>query len=93
MIQPVPEEIIWHYSEFYPAYSRLLDKATFKQGVPSDEQLKSYSGKLLIIDDLMSEMEQVSSDLFTKYVHHLNMSVIYIVQHLFNCAKNIEPCR
>ena len=36
----------------------------------------------------MSEMDMVSSNLFTKYVHHLNMSVIYIVQNLFNCAKN-----
>ena len=52
------------------------------------EQLKTYSGKLLIIDDLMSEMVAVSSDLFMKYVHHLYMSVIYIVQNLFNSAKN-----
>ena len=61
---------------------------TFKQEVPTDKQLKTYSGKLLIIDDLMSEMDTVSSDLFTKYIHHLNMSMIYIVQNLFNCTKN-----
>ena len=79
--------IIWCYSEFQPEYSHLSDKVTSKQGVPDDEQLKTYSGKLLIIDDLMSELDMVSSDLFTKYVHHLNMSVIYIVQNLFNCTK------
>ena len=56
MIVPVRGGIIWHYSEFQPACTRLLGKVTFKQWVPSDEQLKTYSGKLLIIDDLMSNM-------------------------------------
>ena len=36
----------------------------------------------------MSDMGDVSSDLFTQYVHHLNMSMIYIFQNLFNCIKN-----
>ena len=61
---------------------------TFKKGVPTESQLKMYSGGLVIIDDLMHEMGSVSSDIFTKHVHHSNMSVIYIVQNLFNCAKN-----
>ena len=43
---------------------------------------------MVIIDDLMSEMSSVSSNIFTKHVHHINMSVIYIVQNLFNHAKN-----
>ena len=30
----------------------------------------------------------MSSDLFTKYVHHQNLSVLYIVQNIFNNAKN-----
>ena len=36
----------------------------------------------------MSDMRCVLNDLFTKYVHHLDMSVTYIVQNLFNCTKN-----
>ena len=42
----------------------------------------------MIIDDLMCEMAQVSSDLFMKHVYHVDMYVVYIVQNLFNCAKN-----
>ena len=88
MIYPVPKSIIWHYSEFQPAYESMSNVVTFKKGVPTDVQLKSYSGNLVIIDDLMSEMATVSSDIFTKHVHHNSMSVIYIVQNLFNSTKN-----
>ena len=39
---------------------------------------------LLILDDLMSSSnQQVVADIFTKYSHHRNMSVIYITQNLF----------
>ena len=88
MILPTPSSVVWHYSEFQPAYERMVHDVTFKKGVPTETQLKSYGGKLVIIDDLMSEMVTVSSDIFTKHVHHSNMSVIYIVQNLFNRAKN-----
>ena len=88
MIHPVPKAIIWHYSEFQPGYESMANEVTFKKGVPTDTQLKSYGGSLVIIDDLMSEMGTVSSDIFTKHVHHNSMSVIYIVQNLFNSAKN-----
>ena len=36
----------------------------------------------------MLDMSTMSSDLFTKYVHHQNLSVLYIVQNIFNNAKN-----
>ena len=29
-----------------------MDKVTFKQGTPSDEQLETYTGKLIVIDNL-----------------------------------------
>ena len=56
MTHPVPKLVVWHYSEFQPAYERMSNEVTFKKGVPTDSQLKSFGGKLVIIDDLMSEM-------------------------------------
>ena len=67
MIHLVPKAIIWHYPEFQPAYLCLMDKVTFNQGIPTDEQLKTCSGKSLIIDDLMSEM----GDSFKQFVHEI----------------------
>ena len=89
MIFPPPKLVIRHYSELQPAYERMTSVITFKKGVPTETQLKTYLGSLVIIDDLMSEMSSVSSNIFTKHMHHINMSVIYIVQNLFNHAKKI----
>ena len=71
MIYPTPKSVIWHYSEFQPAYEKMSNEVVFKKGVPTETQLKSYDDKLVIIDDLMSQMSSVSSDIFTKHVHHI----------------------
>jgi len=41
---------------------------------------------LLVINDLMSETNQLVSDIFTKISHHRNISVVYMTQNVF--AKN-----
>ena len=47
MIFPTPKLVIWHYSEFQPAYERMTNVVTFKKVVPIESQLKTYSGNLL----------------------------------------------
>ena len=56
MIFPTQKLVIWHYSEFQPAYERLTKAVTFKKRVPIETQLKTYSGNLVIIGNLMTEM-------------------------------------
>ena len=65
-----------------------MDGVEFKQGPPSDEDIQTYNDSLLIIDDLMSECVALSSNIFTKFSHHLRISVIYILQNLFVQSKN-----
>lgn len=36
----------------------------------------------------MSEIAATFSDLFTEHVHHQNLSVLYILQNIFNNTKN-----
>ena len=43
---------------------------------------------LIVIDDQMNDVDQRVSDIFTKYSHHKNMSVMLIVQNLFNKNKH-----
>lgn len=87
MIQPAPSRVIWHYSIWQEAYNE-LSGVEFKQGPPTEKDIKSYRDSLLIIDDLMTECATLSSDIFTKYSHHLKISVIYILQNLFVQSKN-----
>src|SRR4029434_9495097 len=66
----------------------------FIQGIPKalddDVLLPVSKNNLLIIDDVMkdaSSNEQVEKA-FTQYVHHRNLSVIYLVQNLFFQGKS-----
>ena len=87
MIQPSPSRVIWHYAQWQSMYNA-MDGVEFKQGPPSDEDIQTYNDSLLIIDDLMSECVALSSNIFTKFSHHLRISVIYILQNLFVQSKN-----
>ena len=86
---PPPVEIIYCYRVWQSAYNRMKDKVTFHEGmvdvrsdIPSDGL-----NRWLIIDDLMQEAGGSDTDaLYTKYSHHKNVSVFFIVQNLF--AKN-----
>ena len=42
---------------------------------------------LLVIGDLMKETDDSITALFTKGSHHMNASVIYISQNVFNKGK------
>ena len=87
MIQPSPSRVIWHYGQWQSMYNA-MDGVELKQGPPSDEDIQTYNDSLLIIDDLMSECVALSSNIFTKFSHHLRISVIYILQNLFVQSKN-----
>jgi SpoVK/Ycf46/Vps4 family AAA+-type ATPase len=81
-------KILYCYSEYQKCYDDLLQHGVeFMHGLPtSEEQLSSFSPSapgLIVIDDLMGNVSQLVSDLFTKYSHHRSISVIYLVQNLF----------
>ena len=90
LIEPEPKKIIWCYTEWQNTYEDLLSKintVVFVEGLPNFEELKNDKNtpKLLIIDDMMCEISKDVrlTDLFTKYSHHWNISIINIVQNAF----------
>ena len=88
MMTPAPEEIIWCYSEYQPAYIRLAERGVvFIEGLPQVQDWDITKQRLLIIDDLMHETDERVTRLFTKGSHHQNISVMYIVQNLFAKTK------
>ena len=55
--------------------------------IPSLDKYDGRSKILVIIDDLMSEVNNEVGDFFTKGAHHKNLSIIYICQNLFHHNK------
>ena len=93
----MPENIVWFYSCWQKLYDELRSRygfIKFVEGLPStlDDNilLPKHKINLVIVDDLMacaSDSVEIENA-FTKYVHHKNLSIIYIVQNLFCQGKS-----
>lgn len=89
------DNIVYIYSCWQPLYDQLLRirDINFVNGIPDslcdDSLLPPEKNNLLVIDDQMqSACDNVEvQNVFTKYVHHRNLSCIYIVQNLFIQGK------
>ena len=88
--------IVYVYSCWQPLYDELLQirPINFVEGIPvslcDDTLLPPQKTNLVIIDDLMHDASNnlEVQNAFTKYVHHRNLSCIYIVQNLFMQGKS-----
>ena len=88
MINPPPERVIWCYGSHQPELIlELRDAAEFFEGIPNVDDLLDGRRTLLIIDDLMSETDDRVTNLFTKGLHHKNVSVVYVSQNLYNKGR------
>ena len=85
MIQPPPpEKILYCFTEFQPrSFDPYSSKVQFHQGMPLLDMFDGKHRVLVILDDLMAQCSQTTSDLFTRVSHHRNLSVVFLVQNLF----------
>lgn len=96
-IEPFPNRIVYLFSEWQEEYDKLIDSVpeiSFQRGFP-DKLMDSFSPSnrnLLILDDQMSKVGDTKelADLFTKGSHHRNLTIIYIVQNLFDKSKSMR---
>ncbi len=89
-----PQRIFYCYSRWQPAYDELNNKTIpqiqFIQGLPSIALFDENYINLLVIDDLMTDAakNEEIKDIFTVDSHHMNISVFFLVQNLFQAEKN-----
>ncbi len=93
--QPPPQKIVWVYGEWQPAYDelrRLMLPIQFIKGFTLDlyERFRPQERNLLILDDQMENANTRKrgtngvTKFFTQGAHHRNLTVVYLVQNLFN---------
>jgi len=87
-IEPAPSWTWYSYGECQPIFNNYL-QVYFHEGLPqlSDAAYDGLEPTLLIIDDLMSETNELDTNTFTKLSHHRNMSVVYLTQNVFDKNK------
>lgn len=86
MINPAPDNIVYCYGEYQQIFNN-YPYVTFSEGLPDISQFDGKRSTLLIIDDLLTETNDVISNLFTKVSHHRNVSIMYLSQNLFYRSK------
>lgn len=97
LIHPFPQRIVWVYSEWQPLYAdlnRFLRNVEFVRGFNQNlyETFDPNVTNLLVIDDQMHTAGRTKQlvELFTKGSHHRNLSVVYIVQNLFDQGRSMR---
>lgn len=92
-IREVPK-IVWCYGQWQSSYSQPCGetKVEYVEGLLAEESIRTEAPDVMIIDDLMNELgdDKRLADLFTKGSHHLNISLIFIVQNVFHKAKQMR---
>jgi hypothetical protein len=100
-IQPDPQRIVWVFSEWQKAYdglSRDIPQIEFVKNYQPQlyESFDSRVRNLVVLDDQMEnrDVHKRSSDsivkFFTQGSHHRNLTIVYIVQNLFNQDKSMR---
>jgi len=95
MIQPQPTRILWCYGEWQQLFQELqvvMKEIEFIEGLPTGltNSIKPGEHTLIIIDDLMSEVgdSEELKRLYTRGSHHRSLTIIYVVQNLFDKGKS-----
>ena len=95
LIQPFATRIIWVYSEWQPDYDMIRERypgIEFENGWHDGifDSLTLEQRNILVLDDQIgvASSNKSVSDLFTKLSHHRNLTVIYLVQNVYNQGKS-----
>lgn len=93
LLKHIPQKIYYFYKYWQPIYEEMLSNDlvdAFYEGMPSmdkiislSEQQKNSGGTMLIFDDALNDVSEISEWLFVEASHHLRISVVWLVQNLF----------
>ena len=91
------DRILWCHGMVQSAHDEMMqtiDNIEFIEGLPCDLETKIDPSQktLVVIDDLMSELanDKRLANLFTKGIHHMNLSCVFIVQNMFCHGKELR---
>ena len=97
IITPSPERIIWCYKEWQENYDLIkadIPSIEFVSGIDEKvlDSVRKTERNLIILDDLMrgGGKSKLLASMFTEESHHKNLTVIFIVQNIFNQGKEMR---
>jgi len=79
---------MYYYGERQPVFNN-YPQVHFEEGLPqlSDEAFDGGEPIMIVVNDHMSHVNQLVTDIFTKISHHRNIIVLHLIQNLFHKNK------
>ena len=98
LIQPAPTRVLWFYGAEQPLFFREVRAtcpgAEFVRGfdVALVSNIDERENNLIVVDDLMDEVRsnKVMATLFTRGSHHMNATVVFLVQNVFEQGRELR---
>jgi Cdc6-like AAA superfamily ATPase len=90
-----PPSVIWCYGQWQASYLDNVGNGVqiqYHEGLINERMVESKRPDIVIVDDLMNELggDDALVNLFTKGSHHLNLTVIFIVQNVFHKGPHMR---
>lgn len=90
-----PPSVIWCYGQWQSSYLDNVGNGVqiqYHEGLIDERMVESKCPDIVIVDDLMNELggDDALVNLFTKGSHHLNLTVIFIVQNVFHKGPHMR---
>ena len=89
MFEKMPTKILYCFNTYQEKFDKYSNFIEFHKNLPDKNFFDDWTSeknklhKIIIIDDLMSDMNDEISKLFTVYSHHKNITVFFLLQNLF----------
>ena len=87
-------KVIWYYGIGQSRYSKSIKNVEiiYIKDKPSENDIDLYQPNLIVLDDLMDELknDETLAKIFTRVSHHRNVSVIFIIQNLFQKGSQMR---
>ena len=96
LFEPAPTRVVYAYGVHQESFDKFDTSVQLVHGIESilsdDDFFDKNIPTLLVIDDLMDEISsnKLAISLFTRNVHHKNVTVIFLSQNLFKQGKNMR---
>ncbi len=94
LFDKVPNRIVYVYAAWQPDFDKMngIEFVSSLDKVLEEDYFSSKDSNCLVLDD---QMEEISNDarasrLFTKYIHHKNLTVFFLVQNMYRQGKSMR---
>ena len=93
LVTPSIEEIIYCFALCQPEHVKIQQQNSrikFVKGLPDFENINVGVRRLVVVDDMISELNSQIESMFIRGSHHLGISLCLITQNIFSRVKSFR---